>query len=54
MLPQQFTPQQLTTYYRPAQMDMTTILNAILPIMMLALVFSMIMPMFKGITKEMA
>jgi len=54
MLPQQFTPQQLTTYYRPAQMDMTSILNAILPIMMLALVFSMIMPMFKGITKEMA
>lgn len=44
MLPQQFTPQQLTTYYRPAQMDMTSILNAILPIMMLAMVFAMIIP----------
>ena len=54
MFPQQFTPQQLTTYYRPAQVDMTQILNAILPIMMLALVFSMITPMFRGITKEVA
>jgi hypothetical protein len=53
MYPQQYSGQQITTYYRPAQ-QMTDILNAILPIMMLALVFGMITPMFKGMSREMA
>jgi len=44
--------QQLTTYYRPAQIDMTEIINMIMPIMMLAMVFAMIVPMFRGITSE--
>ena len=33
------------------QLDMTSLLNAILPIMMLAMVFSMIVPMMKGVTR---
>ncbi len=52
MYPQQFGGQQITTHYRPAQtFDMNQILNAILPIMMLAMVFGMITPMFKGMTR---
>jgi hypothetical protein len=54
MYPQQFSGQQITTYYRPAQLDMTSILNAILPIMMLAMVFGMITPMFKSLSREIA
>jgi len=43
--------QQLTTYYRPATIDMTELINAIMPIMMLAMMFAMIVPMFKGMTE---
>lgn len=54
MIGQQFTGQQLTTYYRPAQLDISQILNSVLPIMMLAMVFAMIVPMFRGLTREIA
>jgi len=54
LTPQQFRPQQLTTYYRPAQVNIGDIINMVLPIMMLAMVFAMITPMFKGMAKEMA
>jgi len=54
LAPQQFGPQQVTTYYRPAQLDISEIINMVLPIMMLAMVFAMITPMFKGMAKEVA
>jgi len=54
LAPQQFGPQQVTTYYRPAQLDISEIMNMVLPIMMMAMVFGMITPMFKGMTKDVA
>jgi hypothetical protein len=54
LAPQQFGPQQVTTYYRPTQLDIGEIMNMVLPIMMLGMVFAMITPMFKGMTKEVA
>jgi hypothetical protein len=35
----------------PAQLDISSLLNAILPLMMLAMVFAMMVPMMKGLTK---
>jgi len=52
LAPQQFGPQQVTTYYRPAQLDIGEIMNMVLPIMMMAMVFAMITPMFKGMVKD--
>ena len=52
--PQQFRPQQVTTYYQPTQIDITEIMNMVLPIMMMAMVFAMITPMFKGMTRDLA
>jgi hypothetical protein len=45
--------QQLTTgYYTPAQTsDISTLINQILPVVMLAMVFAMVVPMFKGLTR---
>lgn len=54
MYPQQFTGQQVTTYYRPAQINIGDIINMVLPLMVMAMVFAMITPMFKGLTREMA
>lgn len=46
--------QQFMTSYQPAQtIDISGIINAILPIMMLAMMFGMLMPMVKGMTGEM-
>jgi hypothetical protein len=42
----------MTPSYQPAQIDITGIINAILPIMMLAMMFGMLMPMMKGLTGE--
>jgi hypothetical protein len=52
--PQQFGPQQVTTYYQPTQLDISQIMNMVLPIMMMAMVFAMITPMFKGMTSNVA
>jgi hypothetical protein len=59
---QVFSPSQIYSpaqVYSPAttyaqQLDMTAILNAILPIMMLAMVFGMIVPMMKSVTRGMS
>jgi len=47
--------QQFLPSYQPAQttIDISGIINAILPIMMLAMMFGMLMPMMKGMTGEM-
>jgi hypothetical protein len=44
----------MTPSYGAAQtIDISGIINAILPIMMLAMMFGMLMPMVKGMTGEM-
>jgi len=47
------TGQQLTTApgVMPAQLDISTLLTSIMPLIMLMMVFMMIMPMFKGLSE---
>lgn len=51
---QVFSPAQV---YSPgatvAQTDIGSIINQILPLMVLAMVFAMVVPMFKGVTRGM-
>jgi len=49
----QVRPGQLavSTGVQPAQLDISTLLTSIMPLIMLMLVFAMIMPMFKGLSE---
>ncbi len=44
-----FRPAQVTTV-TPAQLDITSLINSILPLFMLMMVMGMLMPMMKGMS----
>lgn len=46
--------QLMTGYYSPQQTDISQIIAMIMPLMTIAMVFAMVMPMFKGIVREVA
>lgn len=52
MRPQQYQYGTVSGYYPQQTTDMTSIISAIMPMMMMMMMFGMMMPMFKGITKQ--